>query len=461
MTNDVAPRCPRVRRLAWVVSAILALDLIGLGAVHATGYFINQESASGLGRADAGDAAAAADASTVFYNPAGMTELWQHGADTTRNTLIQGGAHLIIPLSHLTNDGSTAATPFTLGAPVSYPGGGSINPGHISPIPNFYVVRRLFDGAAFAGLGVTAPFGLSSQYSSQWFGRYDALRASLLTVDISPVVAIPINPYVSIGGGLDIEYQRSILASALPNPLAPGGPSTATDGRFDIHGNAWAVGFNLGVLVKPTENLRLGLHYRSAVDHTLEGRAAVSAFTGPLASVLNFSSHAKAVSKLPDILTTGIVYRVSNAVTLFGEASYYGWSRVGSASIQFANGAPDQTLVQRYRDTFALGVGAEYRWSDTLTLRTGFKFDRTPTVDQFRNTSFPDSNRYWLTVGATQKLSPATTVDVALQHVLEDGTQVDLTRAVYAGTPLASAVNVRAKVNSTVTTLSAAINYRF
>lgn len=457
----VKPHC----RKRWIgvgsVAAVVVAELAGLGAVHATGYFINQDSASGLGRADAGDAAAAQDASTVFYNPAGMTELWPQGSDPARNTLFQAGGHIIFPWSHLSNAGSTAAGPGTLGFPVAYSGTDATNPGHISPVPNFYVAQRLFDGAVFAGLGVTAPFGLSSQYDSTWFGRYDALRASLLTINIGPVVAVPINKYISVGGGIDIQYQRSVLASALPNPLVPGGPSTLTDGRFDIRGSALAVGYNVGVLIKPTESLRIGLHYRSAVDHTLKGTAGISGFSDPLASLLNFSTQAKAVSKLPDILTGGVAYRLTDTVTLFGEASYYGWGRVGSTAIQFANGAPDQTLVQKYRDTFALGVGAEYRWSDTLTLRTGLKYDRTPTVDEFRNTSFADASRYWLTVGATQKLSANTSVDVAIAHVLEDGTSVDVTRTLYAGTPLASAVNVRAKVNSSVTTVSAALNYRF
>ena len=96
-----------------------------------------------------------------------------------------------------------------------------------------------------------------------------------------------------------------------------------------------------------------------------------------------------------------------------------------------------------------------------MTLRSGFKYDRTPTVDQFRNTSFADANRYWLTVGATQKLSANASLDLAVAHVLEDGTKVDVNSVLYAGTPLASAVAVHAKVNSHVTTISTALNYRF
>jgi long-chain fatty acid transport protein len=442
-----------------VIAAAAFLAIETSTVAHATGFFINQQSTSGLGRADAGDAAAALDASTVFYNPAGMTELWRD-ADPSRDTLVQSGLHIIVPHSHLTNSGSTTTTPGTGGLALAYPGGDASNPGRISPVPNAYVVHRLFDGAAYVGLGITTPFGLSGQYQSDWFGRYDNLKSTLLTVNIGPVIAIPINPYLSIGGGIDIQYQSSTLSLAIPNPLAPGGPSLATDGHFDVRGDAWAVGYNIGILIKPTPKLRIGAHYRSAIDHTLSGTATTSGFNGPL-SVLNASVGARAVSKLPDIITTGVVYQLTPDLGLFGEFSWYGWGRLGSARIQFDNGAPDVVRTGQFRDTFALAIGAEYRWSDQLMLRTGFKFDRTPTEDAFRDTSFADANRYWLAAGATYKLSRAASVDFAVVHVLEDATQVNVTRTVFDGSALASSTNVRAHVQSNVTTVSSGFSYRF
>jgi long-chain fatty acid transport protein len=433
--------------------------MVVASAVNAQGFFINQQSVSGLGRADAGDAAAALDASTVFYNPAGMTELWRH-ADPSRETLLQSGAHVIFPRSQLKNAGSTATTPGTGGAPVSYPGGDGDDPGRISPVLNGYIVRRLFDGRGYVGLGLTTPFGLSGQYDSDWFGRYDNLKATLTTVNIGPVLAVRVNDYLSIGGGVDVQYQKSILSLAIPSPIAPGGPSTSTDGHFEVRGDSWAVGYNIGFLVKLRPDLRFGLHYRSAIDHTLEGRATTSEFSGPL-GVLNMSAGAKAKSKLPDILTSGVVFEVDPKLALFGELSWHGWGRLGSARVRFDNGTPDLVRPGGFRDTFAVGIGADYRWSDALTVRGGFKFDRTPTENQFRDTSFADANRYWLTAGASYAISEAFSVDLAVAHVIEDSTQVDVTRTFFDGTPFASAANVRANVNSNVTTVSAALNYRF
>jgi long-chain fatty acid transport protein len=183
--------CAYIRRSRGLAAAAFACATLGtIDASHATGFFIDQQSASGLGRADAGDAAAAQDPSTVFYNPAGMTELWRD-ADPSSDTILQSGMHIIIPQSHLSNGGSTATTPGSGGMPVSYPGSDAIDPGHTSPVGNAYIVHRLLDGAAYVGLGITSPFGLSGEYQSDWFGRYDNLKATLQTLNIGPVVSDP------------------------------------------------------------------------------------------------------------------------------------------------------------------------------------------------------------------------------------------------------------------------------
>jgi long-subunit fatty acid transport protein len=88
-------------------------------------------------------------------------------------------------------------------------------------------------------------------------------------------------------------------------------------------------------------------------------------------------------------------------------------------------------------------------------------FDRTPTEDQFRATSFADANRYWLAAGASYALSSTTSIDLAIVHVLEDATNVNITRTFFDATPLASAVNIRSAVQSSVTTVAAGLTLRF
>ena len=203
-------------RAHCVIGLIITCSVLdSTDTAQATGFFIDQQSASGLGRANAGDAAAALDASTVYFNPAGMTELWRN-ADTSQDTLLQLGGHIIIPQSHLGNNQSTATTLGTGNVALSYLGSDANNPGHVAPNYKQLCRQRLFDGAAYVGLGITTPFGLSGEYESSWFGRYDNIKSALLTIDIGPVVAIPIK-------SMHLDWRRgrhsvSVVGPVVRNP---------------------------------------------------------------------------------------------------------------------------------------------------------------------------------------------------------------------------------------------------
>jgi long-chain fatty acid transport protein len=451
-----------------LAAPILAACLIlgASAAARATGYFINQQSVTGLGRAFAGSVAAADDPSTVFYNPAGMIRLFA-GAQNGIGFAGSVGANVIIPHSKLKNDGSTAATPGTLGVPTSYPGDNAKDPGDPTAVPNLYALQRLYEDRVVVGLGITEPFGLSGKYDDDWFGRYDSIETELTTINIGPVVAVRVNDYLSLGAGLDVQYAHSTLSSAIPNPLAPGGVSPATDGLFKAKGDDWSVGYNVGLLVAPPgASWRVGIHYRSQMDHKIEGSARTSGLTGPLAAA-NGEVDASAKSKLPAILSTGFAYallrdrEIGDRLTLYGDFTYFWWDVAKEARIKFDDGSPDAVRPANYRNTYAAGIGLDYRWNQQLTLRTGFRFDRTPTVDRYRDTSFADANRYWLAAGASYQVRHWLAVDLGLTHVFEDSTSVDVERQFFGGTGLDSTVRVKADVQSSVTTVGANVRVRF
>ena len=281
------------------------------------------------------------------------------------------------------------------------------------------------------------------------------------------MIAVRVNQYLSFGGGPDIQYEESTLSSAIPNPLAPGGVSPATDGLFKATGDDWSVGYNAGALVElPGIGLRLGVHYRSQMDHTIQGTATTSGLTGPLAPA-NGKVGASAKSKLPAILSTGLAYalirdpEVGDRLTLYGDFTYFWWDVAKEARIEFDDDRPDVVRETNFRNTYSAGIGADYRWNERLTLRTGFRYDRTPTVNQFRDTSFADANRYWLAGGASYEVRHWLAVDVGLTHVFEDSTSVDVQRQFFEDTGLDSTVRVKAHVESSVTTIGANLRLKF
>ncbi len=423
----------------------------------ATGFFVNQQTVKGLGRVGAGDAAAADGLGTIFANPAGLTEIWGNSEGLTQTSI---GGHLIIPRAKLRNTSSSAASPGTGGVFLPYAGADETNPTNPTPIPNLYWARSLVPGRVALGAGVNFPFGLATKFHGDWYGRYDAVEAALRTINLSAVGAYRFDSGVSVGGGLDLQYANSHLVAAIPNPLTPGGPSLASDGRAETNGQNWKLGFNVGALYPLSDQTRVGVHYRSGMKHAIDGSTTVTGLTGPLAA-FNGKVNARADLNLPAVGSIGVRHKLTEDLHLLGQIDWFDWSRFKEVRIRFANGNPDEVRPANYRDAYAVAVGAEYRVSGELTMRGGIRFDQTPTVDGFRDTTVPDSDRLWLGLGATYQKNKTSSVDFAFNHVFFRPNSIAVTRPFFAGTPLATVVGVNGRARSVVNTLSINCNWAF
>jgi long-chain fatty acid transport protein len=170
-------------------------------------FELNEQSPSGLGSAYAGGAARAEDASTIFFNPAGIALLDRGEA--------QAGGHYLIPTAYFHNDGSqlrAPGTPFN-GEPLT--GIDSGDSGRDKPLPNFYLSQPLFRNQRYGdlalGFGVSFPFGLETNYDPTWVGRYIALRSKLTVLDLQPSIAYRFLDRFSIGANLDVQYASARL----------------------------------------------------------------------------------------------------------------------------------------------------------------------------------------------------------------------------------------------------------
>src|SRR4051794_26290604 len=148
---------PRTR-IAAAIGGILMM--LGASQAFAAGFALQENSGSGLGNAYAGGAASAEDASTVWFNPAGMSRLPNQAVFA-----ING----IGPSAKFSNGASVAATNQPLGD-----NGGDA--GSWAAVPNVYVVLPINKAWAF-GLGVNAPFGLVTEYDDSFIGRFQAIKS--------------------------------------------------------------------------------------------------------------------------------------------------------------------------------------------------------------------------------------------------------------------------------------------
>ena len=417
------------RKLA--ITALSSTILFGAGATaNAAGFYIQEQSVKGLGTAFAGSTTSIDDASTIYFNPAGMTKL--------NGMQANAGVHLLLPSADLDDTGSTFAVP---GTPLEDNG----NPFDPSPVPNLFFAAPVDLGEQqfWAGIGVTAPFGLGSDYGEDSFTRFDSTETELLTINVAPSVAYKINDMVSVGGGLDIQYADADLKSSVFVGAGAVGESQLT-------GDDISFGYNIGVQVQATPKTEVGLHYRSAISHELEGKINISGTGTPDDS----STDGGADLDLPDILTLGVSHDVNDKLRVMGQGTWFGWNNFQEIKAVNQAGAEISNTVQNYDNTLAFAVGAEYDLNPSWTVRAGYQFDATPTNDEFRTSRTPDGDRHWFSGGATYALNDKIDLDFAATYIDIAEQEINVTRNGGAAT-------VSADTDGYVGIVAGAINYKF
>lgn len=415
----------RVRGLKTSLS-LLALSVALPAPVQAAGFYIQEQSITGLGSAFSGATTNLNDPSTIFFNPAGMTKL--------QGTQAQAGVSVLVPYSDLTNTGSTL-----LGGTISTSGNGG-NPYEPSPVPHGFVSYQIND-RLWAGLGVTAPFGLANEYDRGWFGRYDSTKTALEVFDIQPTVAYKLCDMVSVGAGINIQHAHAILRSAVTNG--------ATEGENQLSGSDVSVGYSLGIQVKPQPQTTVGLNYHSGITHELEGQFVTTGAVG-----LNANVNAHAGLKLPDQIGLGVSHKLNDRWTVQGQATWFGWNRFETIAPVRDDGVAVPQIYQGYNNTWAYAVGAEYKANERWTLRGGLQYDNTPTVDAFRTSRTPDGDRTWISTGATYAMTPKLDLDLAATYIHMASETIDVSRN-------GGLARVRADTNGQIGILALGVKYKF
>lgn len=453
----------RCRPFVVCGSALLGLGLCVESAFSA-GFAIQEQSISGLGNAYAGAAAAAEDASTVYFNPAGMSLIEKPQLHT--------GVHFIIPKAGFTNLGTT-----TLGVRTQ---GSNATSKEDAIVPNLYYVAPLNDDMVF-GVGLSAPFGLTTDYADDWVGRYVARRTELKTVMLNPSLAYRVSDKLSIGGGFSYVTADAILSNAVDmglvflNQFQSGGiPANAQtmalandiqanlggskyDGGIRLEGDGDGWGFNFGALYELNDDWRLGLHYRSKVDLSLTGRAdfTVGALEGVLGSA--FADQGGGVDvNLPETLSLSVYGNVNERLSIMADMTKTYWSSFQELRIVFENPSPpDNIIPELWTDVDKYSVGASYKFTDRLTGRFGLAYDESPVPNnEVRSPRIPDEDRKWISLGlsfaATEKLD----LHFAYVNIMVDDPVID-------NTSHSAGQRLYGRIDASVSLLSMGLSKRF
>lgn len=394
----------------------LGLGWAGMaGLVQASGFALVEQNASGLGNAYAGQAAVAADASTIFFNPAGMTRL------PDRQLVVAG--HFIKPQAEFNGSSNIGGGD----------GGDGGDAGDLAFVPNAYFALSLTPDV-YLGVGVNSPFGLKTQYDSLWAGRTQGIKSDLKTVNVNPSIAWKATQSLSLGAGVSLMYADATLTN-----LAGGA------GLLKIKGDDYGWGFNLGALWQLSDATRIGLAYRSEVDQKLKGNARFSVATASNTPVT-------ASVTLPDSASFSLAHKMSPRLELLADVTWTGWSDFKELRIVRTTGTTLGVTEENWDDTYRYSVGASYRMNDKLSLRGGVAYDETPVSGAFRTVRIPDEDRTWLAFGAQYRLSNKTALDFGYAHLFVKDAKINKTE---------SGVTLVGKYDASVDILSAQFTHNF
>ena len=398
------------------LSAAILFCLTCQGA-FASGFQLKEDDAAGLGRAYAGSTSAPDDAAVVVNNPAAMIDL---KAPTLQADLTG------VNFSTNFHGGGTDG----IGQPLT--GGSGGDGGTTKAIPALFFAMPLSDRWAI-GAGFNVPFGFQTNYDPGWVGRYQALESKLQSLAITVSAAYALTDTFSIGASVIGQRTSATLSQAVDfgailaaNPALPPGaflPQSA-DGFAQVKGNDWGYGWQLGFLWKATDADRIGLDYRSKIDHTLTGNATfgVPATVAPVLAaspVPVFQNTAASADFDTPATAEASWWHTLNEQWSFGaDAGYTQWSSLKGLTVLYANPAqPMTTEVFNWENSWFGSVGAEYKFDPAWTLRGGLAIDGTPTSADTRDPRVPDATRRWVTVGLGYKPDQHWNFDLGYAHL--------------------------------------------
>lgn len=363
---------------------------------YAAGFQLSEQSTVQMGRAMAGAGVVGDDLSAVHYNPAGMTLL--------PGTRIQATGTWVAVNAEYKGDKGASENGRKKG----------------QMIPAGYITHQLND-QWWLGLGLTVPYGMGTDFDRNWEGSDRGNKSMILTFDINPNVAWKLNEKLSFGAGVSLQYAKAKLG------LSKGGVIDTQKGKMyvpnlgnaTVAGDSWAWGWNVGMMWKPVDTLRIGLAYRSHIAHNAEGDTTLE---GPMVAQMTQNKLTKIESdmdvriKTPDTVTLSAAWDATQDLTLSATARWSKWSNFDVLSVENAT-VPDTQVPNHWDDTWFFSLGADYRLNDQWTVRGGVAYDQGPVDNLYRMAVIPDTDRVWVAGGASFKYSSNLTFDFGATYI--------------------------------------------
>ena len=361
------------------------------------------------------------DPSAILFNPAGLTQ--------TKGTVLYGGITAIAPSTEYTDPSGSNSDQTE--SQVFFP-------------PHLYAATDLGARDIVFGLGLYSPFGIGGRkWDPSGPTRYVSVESSIATFSVNPTIAWRPSETVSLAFGVD--YLRSFMEMKRMIDQSSAGAGDASS-AVEADGDGW--GYNLGVLAKMGEAVRLGFAYRSAINVNNRGEMTIEQIAPALQPLFGGESYKTGVStrtRFPEIYSVGISFTRDREYVVGADVELVRWSSFKHMNLNIdqevsAAGLVDTETSLDWKDSWQMKFGAEFWISDAVALRAGYAFINSPVPDHTLEPGNPDADQHNISIGAGYRAASwwidgfydiALFRDRSVQNGILDGTYENLTH--YAG----------------------------
>ncbi|WP_454441875.1 outer membrane protein transport protein [Vibrio bathopelagicus] len=418
-----------------LLSAAVAVGLLSTSTVtHAAGFQLAEYSATGLGRAYAGEAAMADGADAQWRNPAMLTYL--------EGTQVSVGAIYVDP--NIDIEGTSGAN-----TPAN-----SKDFAHSAVIPNFYVSHKYNEKFAL-GFAAGTNYGMETDLGKDFGGANHGNEASVTTMELNLNAAYQVLETVSIGGGIRYIMAEGSFGAVSANSISQLGVEKGDALKY-MEGDDTAWGWQVGTAWQINENNRLGFTYKSEVDLTLTGHANGHGFNFGQPNTKDAGSMDLA---LPATAELASFHQLTEKVAVHASINWTNWSSFKELVADF----PTESVLikeENWEDNYRFAVGTTYQMTPKLVLRSGIAYDTSAVSEEHRTATIPETDRTWLSIGAGYQWSEQLTLDAGFTYILAKDAKMNESDPGVGGADMFGG-SFEGEVTGSIWLVGIQANYRF
>ncbi|HGF7393370.1 TPA: outer membrane protein transport protein [Vibrio cholerae] len=426
-----------------LLSCAVAFGLASVSTfTQAAGFQLAEYSATGLGRAYAGEAAMADNASAQWRNPAMLTYL--------EGTQVSAGAIYVNPNVDVEGTVNHAQLGKTHASSNDF--------AHDAVIPNFYLSHQLNEQMAL-GFALGTNYGMETDLGTDFAASHFGNQASVISKEANLNIAYQILPQLSIGGGVRYVMGEGHFGATAPaknlirHPVTNNVmtlPKGTTLKYMEGEDNSW--GWQVGSAWQINQDHRVGFAYKSEVVMDFEGHAEGVSYGSYKPGMMSVT--------LPATAELASFHQLNDQWAIHASINWTDWSSFKELTAVFPEKS-DLIKSENWEDNYRFALGTTYQYDAKLALRAGVAYDTSAVDDKNRTATIPETDRTWVSVGGSYIATPQLTLDAGFTYIFAKDATINEPRDASDQTAAAIGGAFTGNVSGNVWLIGVQTNYRF